>query len=90
MTAGDPRNGRPYRRHRARVMANETHCWLCGEPVDKTLPRNHRMAGTADHITPVSLGGHPLGPMRLAHRACNSRRGNGQPQRPPTRHSREW
>lgn len=44
-------------------------CWICGEVVkleDATL----------DHIVPVSLGGaHTAANVRLAHGACNSRRG---------------
>lgn len=33
-------------------------------------------AETHDHITPLSKGGHILGPTRPACRACNSSRGN--------------
>ena len=31
------RNGAARRKVRAQVLAEETHCHLCGEPVDKTL-----------------------------------------------------
>lgn len=67
-------------------------CWICGEPIDLSLSRHHRMAWTADHITPLSLGGSLHGPTRAAHRACNASRGDGTRGMPidhwPT--SRNW
>lgn len=52
-------------------------CQLCMEPVDVTLPTQHKWAATIDHITPISKGG-PDTPanVQLAHRGCNSRKGN--------------
>lgn len=45
-------------------------CALCGKRVA-------RKDATADHIVPVSLGGpHSLANIQLAHRSCNSRKGN--------------
>jgi hypothetical protein len=46
---------------------------------------------TADHIVPLSLGGHPLGPLRVLCRRGNSQRGvklDWQGDQP--RHSRRW
>lgn len=55
-------------------------CQLCGDPVDGTLdPVRDAMAATLDHITPRSLALFPddsPANLRLAHRACNSRRSN--------------
>jgi hypothetical protein len=55
-------------------------CQLCQEPVDPTLDRfKHAMAATLDHIAPRSLTLFPddsPANLRLAHRACNSARGN--------------
>lgn len=54
-------------------------CQLCGDPVDRTLPPQDRMAATLDHIVPRSLSLFPDDSpenLRLAHRACNSARGN--------------
>lgn len=62
----------------------EPNCWLCGGPIDLRLPRGHAMSSTVDEVIPRSL--HPRGARyaaldrsncRHAHRACNSRRGNG-------------
>jgi 5-methylcytosine-specific restriction enzyme A len=40
-------------------------------------PPHYSQDLTADHITPVALGGDVLGPMQVLCRQCNSRRGTG-------------
>ena len=55
-------------------------CQLCSAPVDMTLHYNDRMSATLDHIEPQSLAStpdHSALNLRLAHRLCNSTRGNG-------------
>lgn len=65
-----------------RMTIYERDCWvcqLCGEPVDRTLSGRHRMGPTLDHVAPRSLTlwpDHSAANLRLAHRACNSARGN--------------
>lgn len=53
-------------------------CQLCGTPVIRTpRPTNALRSWTVDHIQPSSLGGsHEQTNLRLAHRICNSVRGN--------------
>jgi hypothetical protein len=55
-------------------------CQLCRKPVDPTLdPIRDAMAATLDHVAPRSLTLFPddsPANLRLAHRACNSRRSN--------------
>ena len=54
-------------------------CQLCGGPVNQALHFNDRMAATLDHIEPQSMAlipDHSPENLRLAHRACNSRRNN--------------
>ena len=54
-------------------------CQLCQEPVDPSLEPQHRLAATLDHIAPRSLTLFPDDSpqnLRLAHRSCNSARGN--------------
>lgn len=77
-------NGHRRRQLRARILATETTCGICGQTVDKTLGRQpdgtwHPLSPEIDEIIPVSLGGDPLARSntRLAHRICNQRRGNG-------------
>lgn len=63
-----------------RLAIYERDGWTCGiclEPVDKALTGHDQFGPTLDHIQPRSLGGsddHEN--LRLAHRACNSARGN--------------
>lgn len=70
-------NGHRRRQLRARVLREETHCWLCGLPVDKTLGPHLDGSPEVDEVVPVSMGGDPLdrNNTRLAHRLCNVRRG---------------
>jgi len=72
------RVGRPWRRLCTQVYTEETHCWLCGQWVDQTLPHNHSMSRTVDHVVELHRGGHPLdrNNLRLAHRSCNTRKSN--------------
>jgi len=95
---GNPRRANGHRRNqlRRRVLAEETNCWLCGGPVDKTLPPFLAGSPEVDEIVPVSLGGDPLdrNNCRLSHRLCNVRRGNGARRRadpaPVLRRVRAW
>jgi hypothetical protein len=53
-------------------------CWICGNPINRDLPTNHRMAGTSDHVIALKDGGSDEdGNLRAAHRSCNSRRFRG-------------
>ena len=52
-------------------------CHICRKRVNMNLEYNNRYSATLDHLIPVSLGGdHTNANVRLAHRACNSRKGN--------------
>ena len=54
-------------------------CQLCGDPVDRTLDPKDVMAATLDHIECRSWALIPDDSsenLRLAHRSCNSKRGN--------------
>lgn len=67
---------------RERLMIYERDKWtcqLCKKPVDPDLDPQDRMAATLDHIVPRTLTLFPDDSpenLRLAHRACNSERGN--------------
>lgn len=95
-------NGHRRRQVRARVLAEETHCWYykCRQPVDKTLPAGHDLAPEVHEIIPVSRGGSPTerANCTLTHRRCNREIGNRTPTelaieshpRPAIRTSRAW
>lgn len=95
--AGNPRNGRRYRRLCAQQRDLRLPCWLCGGEIAYwiTGPEagRHPEAFTLDHAIPLSLGGDLLDPAnaRSAHRRCNSARGNRTDHRGQhVRASRRW
>ena len=60
-------------------------CWLCGKACDwddcETTSEGYFIAGnnypSIDHVVPLSKGGtHTMDNVRLAHRGCNTRKGN--------------
>ena len=91
--ASNPRRTNGHRRNqvRRRVLAEESNCWLCGEPVDKTLHYLDPMAPEVDEVLPVSLGGDPFARAncRLAHRPASvtnaAATGHASPNRRPHR-----
>jgi len=94
----NPRRANGHRRDqvRRRVLKEESDCWLCNQPVDKTLPPYLPGSPEVDEVIPVSLGGSPIqrSNCRLTHRLCNIRRGNGtktpKPIIQPVTTARHW
>ena len=74
-------NGSRRRRLRERILAEEDHCGICGEPVDVTLPAGGAWSPEIDEIIPVSRGGSPYSRAntQLAHRICNQRKSDRIP-----------
>ncbi len=72
------RSGRPWRTVHNQVYREETHCWLCHTWVDPALPRQHPHSRSVDHLIQLSHQGRPQARtnLRLAHRRCNTIRGN--------------
>jgi 5-methylcytosine-specific restriction endonuclease McrA len=62
-----------YEKARQIVIKTGTVCAICGLPVDKKLKWPDPMSATADHIIPISKGGHPsdLANLQLTHYICN-------------------
>lgn len=85
MARSNPRNANGHRRRqlRAKVLAEESVCYLCGEFVDKTIPTPHPMSPEVHELIPVSKGGDPLDRTncRLTHRGCNRDQSNRLPAR---------
>lgn len=82
---GNPRRTNSHRRNqaRARVLAEETHCWapFCRQGVNKELPPRLPDSPEVHEIIPVSRGGSPYdrANMTLTHRRCNQAIGNKTP-----------
>lgn len=81
--------GRACRTLRARVLAEEEFCGICGRWVDKLLKNPAPGAPQVDHIIPVTVAPQLTmvrSNLRLVHRVCNLRRGTaGVAKRRPTR-----
>lgn len=86
--------GRQRRRLKAQLRREEANCWLCGYPIDDSLPSTHPMSRTVDEVIPRSRSVDPKrsaldrSNCRAAHRRCNSEKGDrlvGE-----ERHSRDW
>ncbi|GAA4756169.1 HNH endonuclease [Gordonia alkaliphila] len=71
-------NGHKRREVRTRVLREENDCYLCHEPVDKTIKTPDDRSPEVHELIPVSLGGSPTDRTncRLTHRGCNRRQGN--------------
>jgi 5-methylcytosine-specific restriction endonuclease McrA len=61
--------GAAHQRRARAAIAAQPACSVCGHPGSPDNPL------TGDHVVPVSCGGE-RGPLRVACRRCNSRRGN--------------
>ena len=67
-----------FDRNKKRIMATESVCGICGQPVDKKLKYPHPLAPCIDHIIPIDRGGHPsdINNLQLAHWKCNRAKSN--------------
>lgn len=73
-----------------RVMFEEQQgkCWICGALMLLDVSVDSPLFATFDHIKAISLGGKwEDSNLKLAHKLCNARRGNGtkRPIRPVDR-----
>ena len=68
-----PGNRAAFDAARKKILATQTHCGICGKPVDFSYRYPHPLSATVDHIIPVAKGGHPsdIDNLQLAHRCCN-------------------
>lgn len=71
------KTNKEFRNHflhnKKKIMATQSICGICGNPVDKSLPYPNPMCATIDHIIPINKGGHPfdIDNLQLAHFSCN-------------------
>lgn len=59
-------------------LLDSWRCWLCDEPVDPEMSVNDPRGPSIDSITTKAKtkgGGSVVGAQRLAHRACNTKKG---------------
>ena len=70
-----------YNRNRKKILATQSVCYLCGQPIDPTLKFPHPYSATIDHVIPISQDGDKtdIDNMRAAHFRCNRLKGNKMP-----------
>lgn len=79
-------------------MSREDSCYLCGGPVDKSLPGSSLMGPQVDHVQARASGGafYDTSNLHLVHALCNQRKSNisleefRYRQARNSQHSREW
>ena len=67
----------PERRRRVETLIEiyGLQCWLCKEPIDRSLVNGNPMRLSLDHVIPLSRGGsNHIHNLRLAHACCNEER----------------
>lgn len=72
------RRARTGERYTLDQVAEKTggRCHLCGGDVDRDRTAGDPLSATRDHLIPISSGGSDtLANVKLAHLACNMRRG---------------
>ena len=67
-----------FDRNKKKILASQSTCGICGQPVDKSLKYPHPFAPCIDHIIPIDRGGHPsdISNLQLAHWKCNRAKAN--------------
>lgn len=67
-----------FERNKRKIMASQSVCGICGQPVDKKLRYPHPMSPCIDHIIPIDRSGHPsdINNLQLAHWKCNRAKAN--------------
>ena len=68
------------------ILATQSICGICGQPVDKSIKYPDPMSPVVDHIIPVAKFGDPtsLDNLQLAHRYCNRMKSDKLPVEPKT------
>jgi 5-methylcytosine-specific restriction endonuclease McrA len=61
--------------YREIIERDKGACYLCGLPVDVSLPKGDPLSKHFDHVIPLSKGGpHSMENIRLTHARCNYRK----------------
>lgn len=72
ITMTDRIRGRARAERNARILRRNPVCYICGDPIDLTIPSPEPMSGEVDHVIALARGGTEDGNnLRPSHRACN-------------------
>ena len=77
----DPARRAVFENNKKIILATQSICGICGQPVDKSLKYPHPMSPTVDHIIPCNRGGSDdLENLQLANRKCNRMKSDKLPE----------
>ena len=77
----DPARRAVFEYNKKIILATQSICAICGQPVDKSLKSPHPFSATVDHIIPCNRGGSDdLDNLQLAHRKCNRLKSDKMPE----------
>lgn len=80
----DPARSKVFKQNKKIILATQSICGICGQPIDKSLKYPHPMSPTVDHIIPCAKGGSDdLDNLQLAHRKCNRMKSDNMPEEKP-------
>lgn len=80
----DPARSSVFKKNKKIILATQSICGICGQPIDKSLRYPHPMSPTVDHIIPCAKGGSDeLDNLQLAHRKCNRMKSDHMPEDKP-------
>ena len=82
----DPARRAVFDNNKKIILATQTICGICGQPVDKSLKYPDPFSPTVDHIIPCARGGSDdLDNLQLAHRKCNREKSDNMPAEKPVK-----
>lgn len=77
----DPARRAVFEHNKKIILATQSVCGICGQPIDKTLKYPHPLSPTVDHIIPCNRGGSDdLDNLQIAHRKCNRLKSDKMPE----------
>ena len=80
----DPARSQVFKKNKKIILATQSICGICGQPVDKSIKYPDPLSPTVDHIIPCAKGGSDeLDNLQLAHRKCNRLKSDQMPEEAP-------
>ena len=80
----NPARRKVFEHNKKIILATQSVCGICGQPIDKSIKYPDPMSPTVDHIIPCAKGGSDdLDNLQLAHRKCNRMKSDQMPENKP-------
>jgi 5-methylcytosine-specific restriction endonuclease McrA len=77
----NPARRKVFEHNKKIILATQSVCGICGQPIDKSIKYPDPMSPTVDHIIPCAKGGSDdLDNLQLAHRKCNRMKSDQMPE----------